>query len=276
VDFEILEEKMLSSQTKFLVQMSDLKEETTVDNNNEQPDQNVEETTQDSAPKPIDPSLQGVQLFYEQNKKMVQYVGGGILAIAAVFIFFKFYYLPDKETEAANEIFWAQAMFDRDSFRVAVNGGPYVMAPDGQKQMMGFEAIADDYGITKTGNLANYYAGICHLRMGSYEKAIERLQKFSGSDPFIAPIALGATGDAYMELNKLDEAVKFYLKAAEEGNNNFVTPFYLKKAGFAYEQKANYTEAINIYERIQKEYARSNEGKEIEREIARVKALGNL
>ena len=72
------------------------------------------------------------------------------------------------------------------------------------------------------------------------------------------------------------QAIKFYLKAAEKSNNGFTTPFYLKKAGFAYEQKSNFTEALTIYERIQKEYRKSNEGKEIERDIAKIKALGNL
>ena len=83
--------------------MSDLKEEPKVENTDEVTE-NVEETTEESAPKQIDPSLEGIQLFYEKNKKMVTYVGGGIALIIAVFCFYKFYYLPDKEKEASNEI----------------------------------------------------------------------------------------------------------------------------------------------------------------------------
>ena len=254
--------------------MSDLKEEAKVDNNDIE--SNVEEVAEVKQPRQIDPSLQGVQLFYEKNKTMVNYVGGGFLALVAVFCFYKFYYLPDKEKEATNEMYWAQTAFERDSFNIALNGGAMVMAAEGQKQMMGFETIADDYSITKAGSLANYYAGICLLRTGKFEPAIERFQKFDGNDAILAPLALGAIGDCYMELNKLDESVKYYLKAAEKNNNGFTTPLFLKKAGFAYEQKTNYAEALDLYERIKKEYGQSTEGKEIDRDIAKIKAMGNL
>lgn len=254
--------------------MSDLKEEQTVENN--ELEQNSQESTEENRPKQIDPSLEGIQLFYEKNKKMVQYVGGGLILVIGLFCFYKFYYLPDKEKEAANEIFWAQSYFEVDSFNLALKGGPMVMAPEGQKQMMGFEAIADEYSITKSGSLANYCAGICLLRTGKYAEAIERLQKYDGGDIMIAPIAIGAIGDCNMELNQVDEAIKFYLKAAESSNNAFTSPIYLKKAGFAYEMKSNFAEALSVYERIQKEYPKSSEGKEIEKDIAKIKAIANL
>lgn len=249
--------------------MADLKEETTTGINE------VEETVEEKR-KPIDPSLDGVQLFYEKNKKVVNYVGGGLLLIIGAFCFFKLYYLPEQEKEASNEIFWAESLFERDSFNLALKGGPMVMSADGQKQMKGFELIASDYSITKTGNLANYYAGICYLRTGKYEQAIEFLQKYSGNDEMISSIAIGAIGDCNMELNRAADAVKFYLKASENSTNNFTTPFYLKKAGFAYEQLSNYAEALAVYERIHTEFAASSEGRDIEKDIAKVKALGNL
>lgn len=250
--------------------MSDLKEETTVDNT-----QPVEETVAETK-KAVDPSLEGIQLFYEKNKTTVNYVGGGLALIIGVFCFFKFYYLPEKESEAANEIFWAESFFEADSFNIALKGGKTVISADGQKQMLGFEQIAEDYSMTKTGNLANYYAGVCYLRTGQYEKAIEFLSKFSGSDPIISSIALGAIGDCHMELNKQDEALKYYLKAADQAGNNFTSPLYLKKAGLVYELKNDFAKALEMYERIKKEYNESTEAKEIDRSIAKVKTLGNL
>lgn len=249
--------------------MADLKEETTTGINE------VEETVEEKR-KPIDPSLEGIQLLYEKNKKVVNYVGGGLLFLIAAFTFFKLYYLPEQEKEASNEIFWAESLFERDSFNLALKGGLLVTAADGQKQMKGFELIADEYSITKTGNLANYYAGVCYLRTGKYEQAIEFLKKYSGKDEMISSVAIGAIGDCNIELNRIDDAVKYYLKAAENSNNNFTTPYFLKKAGFAYEKNSNYAEAMAAYERIRKEFNTSAEAREIEKEIARVKALGNL
>ena len=71
-------------------------------------------------------------------------------------------------------------------------------------------------------------------------------------------------------------AIKFYLSAAEKSTNTFTTPLFLKKAAFGYELKANYPEALALYERLKSEYAKSNEAREIEKYIARVKVLGNI
>jgi tetratricopeptide (TPR) repeat protein len=218
----------------------------------------------------------GVEFFYEKNKKAITYGGGAILAIVALFSLYKFYWLPGQEKEASNEAFFAQSYFERDSFNVALNGNINVQTSDGPKTMMGFRDIADNYGSTKTGNLANYYAGICLLRTGKFEEAIEMLEKFSGNDEILAPVATGAIGDANMELNRVDEAIKFYLKAADKANNGFSTPIYLRKAAFAYEQKANYTEALAAYERLKNEFGKSSDAREVDKYIARVKALGNI
>ncbi len=252
--------------------MADLKEETSVDNTETNP---VEETVEETK-KAIDPNLQGIQLFYEKNKNLVNYVGGGLLLIIGAVVFFKLYYLPGKEKEASNEMFWAEDYFKVDSFNLALKGGKMVMSADGQKQMMGFEQIADEYSMTKTGNLANYCAGICYLRTGKFEQAIEFLSKYDSDDDVIAPIALGAIGDCHMELNHLDDAIKYYNKAADKSRNSFTAPYFLKKTGFAYELKANYNLALEAYERIMKEFPKSSEGQTIQKDIAKVRALGNL
>ena len=218
----------------------------------------------------------GMEVFYEKNKKAITYGGGALLAVVAIFSFFKFYWLPGLESEANAEAFFAQTYFEKDSFNIALNGGLSVTTADGPKTMMGFKNIADTYGMTKTGKLANYYSGICLLRTGKFAEAIEYLEKYKGNDEMVAPVAIGAIGDANMELNNVDEAIKFYLKAAEKSNNNFTTPIYLKKAAFGYELKANYPEALATYERLKNEFAMSTEAREVDKYIARVKTLGNI
>ena len=96
------------------------------------------------------------------------------------------------------------------------------------------------------------------------------------NDKMLKPLVIGAIGDANMELNNVDEALKFYLKAADKSQNAFTTPMFLKKAAFAYEQKANYSEALATYERLKNDYAKSSEAREVDKYIARVKVLGNL
>ena len=218
--------------------------------------------------------LDGLEDFYEENKKVITYGGGALVAIIALISFYKLYWLPTQEAEAVNETYFAQNYFEKDSFNIALNGGITVRtAEDPNKTMMGFKDIADNFGSTKTGDLANYYAGICFLRTGKYQEAIEYLEKFSGSDEMVAPMATGAIGDANMELNNVDEAIKFYLKAAEKSSNNFTTPYFLKKAALAYETKNEYKEALGLYERLKNEFSASTEAREVEKYIARLNVL---
>ena len=78
--------------------MAELKEENPVENveNNENENVDVEEESNEeevSSPKTIDPTLEGLQFFYEKNKKMINYVGGSIALVVGLFVFYKFYYL---------------------------------------------------------------------------------------------------------------------------------------------------------------------------------------
>jgi tetratricopeptide (TPR) repeat protein len=114
------------------------------------------------------------------------------------------------------------------------------------------------------------------LKKGQFEEAISHLESFNGKDQIVAPLATAAIGDANMELGKVDDAISYYLKAAEQNNNLFDSPICLKKAGLAYEEKQNYADAIKIYERIRNEYAETTEGREMDKFIARAKVLGNL
>jgi tetratricopeptide (TPR) repeat protein len=254
--------------------MAETKDDPTVENT--ETNDTVEETVEEQEERVIDPNLQGIQLFYEKNKKAVQYGGGGLLIAIAAFIWWNFKHIPELEAEAGNEIMWAQKFYDIDSFNIALNGNRMVYTADGQKQMMGFEGVAEEYGMTKTGTLAHYYAGVCCLRLGKFEQSIEHLEKYNLNDELIAPMATGLIGDANIELNRVDEAIKYYLKAADMNVNNFSTPYFLRKASFAYELKANYAEAVSTYERLEREYGNTEIGKEADREIARLKALGNL
>ncbi len=215
-------------------------------------------------------SWEWFQWYYEKNKQIINYVGGGLLLFIGLIVGYKFYWLPMKETEAADEIFYAQSLFERDSFNLALKGGAVVRYSQGTKPMMGFEKIYEEYSYTKTGTLAAFYAGVCYLHLGKYQEAIQYLEKYDLGDEIYQPLAYGNIGDAYMELNKPEEGVRYYLKAANEKINNFTTPLFLKKAALALEYQKKYKETLELYERIKKEFPTSSEAKDIEKYIARI------
>ena len=61
----------------------------------------------------------------------------------------------------------------------------YVMKQDfenalkGDAQTPGLTKIAETYGSTDAGNVANYEAGICYFQMGKIKEAIASLEEFS-------------------------------------------------------------------------------------------------
>jgi tetratricopeptide (TPR) repeat protein len=158
-------------------------------------------------------------------------------------------------------MFMAEKYFSQDSLKLALNG-------DGNN--LGFIDIADQYKLTKTGKLANFYAGTCLMHLGQFEEAIGYLNKYTLKDEILKPQAKGLIGDANVEMGNMEEGIKYYLEAADMAGNSFHTPIYLMKAGMIYESEAKYAEALKLYERIQDKYAESNEGRSIDKYIARV------
>jgi tetratricopeptide (TPR) repeat protein len=202
--------------------------------------------------------------YIEENKKSLTIILSGILLVIGGYFAWDRLYVQPQEEEAVASMFYAQQYFEADSLNKAIKG-------DGQHK--GFLAIADEYSVTKSANLAHYYLGVCYLRTGKFEDAITELKQFDSENPILAPVAAGAMGDANMELGKTEEAISLYLKAAKIGDNKFTTPIYLMKAAGAYEDSKNYENAIKIYEQIKTDYPNTTEGRDIEKYIARASTL---
>ncbi len=206
--------------------------------------------------------LTKTEQFIENNRKILMIVVGAIILVVGGYLGYKKLYIAPMEEEANQEMFMAEQYFAKDSFNLALNG---------DAQYPGFLTIIEQYGSTKAGNLSYYYAGISYLNTGKFDKAIQYLSDFSSDDKLLFPVSQGAMGDANMELGKTEEALTFYKKAADEKPNEFTSPIYLMKVGFVLEKLNKWEEALAVYERIEKEYNRSNEGRKIEKYITRAK-----
>jgi len=212
----------------------------------------------------VEEAFSKTEQFIENNQKIILIVIGAIIVIVLGFFGFKRLYLAPKEKEAQGQMFMAEKYFGLDSLNKALNG-------DGN--YLGFLDIIDQYGITKSADLAHYYAGICYLKKGDFENAIKYLKHFKSNDEMVQPMATGAIGDAYMELNQVDKALDYYLKAANEKKNELTTPMLLMKAGWVYEDLGKYDQALAIYKRIKNEYPRSEEGNDIDKYIGKMEGL---
>jgi tetratricopeptide (TPR) repeat protein len=211
----------------------------------------------------VEETLSRTEHYLEDNYKTLL-IGLGVIVLLVGLIWLGKFYINKRNNEAQSQMFQAERYFELDSMKLALNG-------DGN--YLGFLDIAKDYKFTNSGNLARYSAGICYLQLGNYKEAIEYLNKYSKKDKVIGSMAIGATGDAYVELGDLDKGVAKYIEAADYAKNSFNTPLFLIKAGEIYELKGKFPEALKLYERIENEYPESTEGTTIEKNIARVKLL---
>jgi tetratricopeptide (TPR) repeat protein len=211
----------------------------------------------------VEETLSRTEQYLEENYKTLL-IGLGVIVLLVGLFWLGKLYLNKRNDEAQSQMFQAERYLELDSLKLALNG-------DGN--YLGFLDIAKDYKFTNSGNLAKYSAGICYLHMGNYNEAIDFLNKYSKKDKVIGSLAIGATGDAYVELGSIDKGISKYIEAADFAKNSFNTPLFLMKAAELYELNSKFSEALKLYERIQDQYPESTEGTTIEKYIARVKLL---
>lgn len=213
---------------------------------------NVDNTVQE-----VDAALSKTEQFVEKNKNIIMYALAGIIVVvAAVWGWNK---LSASNNEKAQDEIWAsQLLFEQGQYEQALEG---------------FEALIDEYGSTKAGNLAKAYAGLCNKELGNYDKAIDLLKEFSGNDNVIAPAVLAAQGDCYVNQENADnkKAAELFEKAAKAADNAQFSPLYLKKAGLAYEAAGDNAAALKAYQAIKDNWAETMSAQTIDKYIERVK-----
>lgn len=208
----------------------------------------------------IEHALTRTERYIEDNSKIISYVILGIIALVLIVMGTKRFYLTPMEEEAAGQMFMAEKFFEKDSFQLALNG--YGTYP-------GFLQITEDYRLTKAANLADYYAGICYLKLGEFENAIDHMESFKTKDLLLGAAKHSAIGDAYVELGQFGKAVKAYQVAIDDFSNGYSTPMIIMKTALVFEQMEDYRNANRAYLQIKRDYPESEEARDIQKYITR-------
>lgn len=201
-------------------------------------------------------------LFWEKYQNLIMGVVIAIIVIIGIYMAYKYLYKAPMEKEAAASLFQAQVQFERDSFALALTnpGGGYI----------GFLDIIDEYGGTKAGNLAQYYAGISYLHLGKYKAAIEYLEDFSPSGTITPIMKQGALGDAYSEIEQYEKALNHYENAVSYGNE-YLAPYYLLKKGLLELNLDKKEASLQTFQKLKKKYPLSSFASNVEKYITMVK-----
>lgn len=207
----------------------------------------------------VEERVSAVDKFFKENGKLIWSCVIALILIGAISLAYQHFYLQPKKAEAAAQMFPAENNFGAGEYDLALNG-------DGN--VLGFAQIIDDYG-KKAGQAVYFYAGVCELQLGNYESALNYLKKYNGKDAILAARALGCQGDALVGLEKYNEALACFDKAAAKADNMFAAT-YLLKAGVVCEELGNAQKALSYYKKIKDQYPQSMEGYDIDKYITRI------
>lgn len=211
----------------------------------------------------IGEALTSSEQFIEKNQNSIMIGLGAIVLVVLAVLAYHNLYLKPKNENAQAAIYKGERYFQnrQDSVALFGNGNDYI----------GFEEVMNQFGGTKTADLARAYAGISYSRLGDNEKALEYLKKFKGGDKLITPAISGAVGDVYMNLDQSEKAAGIFMKAAKDADDNMLSPIYYKKAGLAYLHSEKYDKATETFELLKKRYMNSPEGQEADKYIVQAK-----
>ena len=222
----------------------------------------------------LDEGASRTEAWIEKNQKPLL----GVIILVAVIVLGYFayhqYIQGPKEAEAMNEMFQAQDYWEQ-ALTAPAKDSLYNLSLQGGNGKYGFIDIIDNYGGTDAANLSHYYAGMAYLSTNKYQEAIKHLDKFKSKDDVLAPLAKGAIGDAFAQLNQNEDALKYYEEAAKMRDNEFTTPRFLLKSGIAAMALDQNDKALKHFKKITEDFPSSPEAAKAEIYTGRADAMKN-
>lgn len=211
----------------------------------------------------LDVQLSRSEAFIEKNLKTILICLAAVVVVG-VAIWGWSRYAQNREEKAQVAIAVCQQAFAQGSYALALNGDSI--------SQRGFNGVIDDFGGTKTANLAKLYAALCLANLGQTEEAIARFESYSDKgDQLVSPAAKAALANCYAEVGNTEKAASLFVKAAKEADNNSVSPYCLMQAGILYESLGQGDKALPLYQQIKDKYFRSALAADIDKYIERVK-----
>lgn len=184
--------------------------------------------------------------FYRNNKAAVWASGIGIVLIIGLVIGY-FFYSSQQETEAQILLGTAEEYYMNGEYERALHGDDEAFTP-------GFIQIADNYGSTRSGNLAHYYAAMVFYELEEYEDALAHLTQFEIPSGIMGVGPLSFHAILLSELNQNEAAGDKFVEAALWNENESTTPYNLLEAAMAYEAAGEVEKAIEQLDRIISDY----------------------
>lgn len=210
----------------------------------------------------INDSLSGIEQKFEKHKKVIYWIVGSILVIAAGFWAYYNWVHKNQVEKAKTELVAADQLLSK---------GPQATAQDSANALKIYEKVAKKYGnnfLFKNGygNRAKLMAGgILYAlaaksdndqeKIKKYKEALKYVEDYSPKGEIVGPSSQSLLGDIYVNLGDNDKAIKAYDKAIElAGDNRGAVPYFMVKKANVLHFMKKYDEEIKILEEIETKY----------------------
>lgn len=217
--------------------------------------------------------VEKARIFWEDYSKQVTYIGSAVIILAAAWMVYKYMFKNPKEEKADKIVFVTQRYFTE--FSSATDSAKLLLAAkvlNGDGVNPGALKIMNQYSGTPAANLCEYYAGACYLHLGQFGKSIKYLKSFDANGATqIESRTFGMIGDASAELNKNDDALKYYKKAANVNDEDeYTSSEFLFRAALFAESTGKTKDAIDLFKKIKTNYPLSEKAADVDRYLAKL------
>lgn len=219
----------------------------------------------------LDEGASKTEEWVVKNQKYIFVVVALVAAVVLGYLGYKNFIQEPRESEAMNDMYQAQKYFD-EAVVATEKDSLFTLSLSGGEGKYGFLDIVENHGGTNAANLSSYYAGMAYLNLKDYQNAIKYLSDFKSDDEALGPLAAGGIGDAFAQIDQLEDALSYYEKASEMKTNEFTTPMFLYKAGTVALKLGENDKALKYFTRIKEEFSKSTEASNIDAFIGKAKA----
>ena len=218
--------------------------------------------------------IQKARGFWINYNKPVVYISSAIIILLGGWLIYKYMFKLPKEEKANDAVFITQKYFS-DFSNASSDSTKAMLAAkclNGDGINPGALKIINRFPGTDAANLCEYYAGACYLHLHQFDKAIKFLKDFdAGKATQIKSRAYGMIGDASAELNKNDQALDYYKKAANvDDKDEFTSSEFLFRAALFAESTGKTKEAIDLFKKIKDDYPLSQKAADVDRYLAKL------
>ena len=197
--------------------------------------------------------IQKARGFWVNYNKPVMYISSAIIILLGGWFVYKYMFKLPKEDKANDAVFVTQKYFsdfsNAPSDSIKINLAAKCLNGDGANA--GALKIINKFPGTAAANLCEYYAGACYLHLQQFDKAIKFLKDFdAGGATQIKSRAYGMIADASAELNKNDQALEYYKKAANvDDKDEYTSSEFLFRAALFAEATGKTKEAVELFKK---------------------------